>query len=106
MAKHMLKESVEKIIKEQKGKQTTFGEPFYYPVDITLTNGNILLRAFRILSFKDTKIQGITWKEEYSAPREQREEVYSYFELDEIATLNCFDLGIEYDWELTNHKDI
>ncbi len=93
----MIKEIVEKIVAEQKDKETTFSEQLYYPVDICLINGNILLRAFRIIGFEGNKIKGITWKEEYSAPRENRKEVYSYFYLEEIATLYCFDLGLEYD---------
>ena len=96
-----MKQIVEKIIKEQKDKKTTFGEPMYFPVDITLVNGNILLRAFRIIDFKEDKIKGITWKEEYCAPREDRKEVYSYFRLGEIAGLSCFDLGIEYEKQLS-----
>ena len=92
-----MKQFVEKIVEEQKNKQSTFGEPLYCPVDLTLVNGNILLRAFRIIDIEGSKIKGITWKEEYCAPREARKEVYSYFELDEIAALSCFDLGIEYE---------
>ena len=95
-----MREIVEKIIEEQKDRKSTFGEQQYYPVDITLVNGNILLRAFRIIEFEENKIKGITWKEEYSAPREQREEVYCYFDLEEIASLNCFDLRIQYERQL------
>ncbi len=95
----MLRKLIDKIIEEQKGKKTTFGEQLYYPVDINLTNGNILLRAFRVISFENNKIKGITWKEQYSAPRENRKEVYSFFEPDEIASMYCADLGIEYEKE-------
>ncbi len=95
----MLKEQIEKIVKEQHNRVTIFTGKLYYPVDISLTNGNILLRAFRILNLEDTKITGITWKEEYSAPRESRDPVYSYFDLEEIATLQCEDLGIRYERE-------
>ena len=84
-----MKEFVEKIVNEQKDKVSTFGKPLYYPVDLTLVNGNILLRAFRIIDIDGSKIKGITWKEEYCAPRESRKEVYSYFDLDEIAGLSC-----------------
>jgi hypothetical protein len=95
----MLRGLIEKIVSEQQGRKTTFGEQLYYPVDIQLTNGNILLRAFRILSFENDKIKGITWKEQYSAPRENRKEVYSFFALEEIASLSCYELGIEYEKE-------
>ncbi|HVD96622.1 MAG TPA: hypothetical protein VNB90_00365 [Cytophagaceae bacterium] len=100
----MLKELVEKIIKEQHNKVAIFSGKLYYPVDISLINGNILLRSFRILDLDKNKITGITWKEEYSAPRESREPVYSYFDLDEIATLTCEDLNIEYAREKETSK--
>lgn len=101
----MLKEIIERIIKEQEQNQDTIlvGHLFY-PVDLCLVNGNILLRKFRIISFKGTTIKGITWKEEYSAPRENREEVFSFFELDEIASLECFDLLIYYDRAMLLNK--
>jgi len=94
----MLKDLVKKIIQEQKQNQNTIlvGE-LYYPVDLNLVNGNILLRAFRIISLEGNTIKGITWKEEYSAPREKREQVFSYFDLEEIATLTCLDLSIDYE---------
>ena len=92
----MLREQIEWIIKEQHNKVTVIMGKQYYPVDIVLTNGNILLRAFRIIDLEGNKLTGITWKEEYSAPRERREPVYSYFDLDEIANLRCEELGIEF----------
>lgn len=92
----MLKEQIERIIKEQHNKATVIMGQQYYPVDIILSNGNILLRAFRIIELEGDKITGITWKEEYSAPRERRDPVYSYFDLDEIANLRCEELGIEF----------
>ena len=92
----MLREQIETIIKEQHNKVTTIMGKQYFPVDIILANGNILLRAFRIIDLAGDKITGITWKEEYSAPRERREPVYSYFDLDEIASLRCEDLEVEF----------
>ncbi len=94
----MLREIIDRIIKEQEQNQDTIlvGH-LYYPVDISLVNGNILLRNFRILSQEDGKIKGITWKEQYSAPRENRDEVFSYFLFDEIASLSCLDLSINYE---------
>ena len=101
----MLKELIKRIIHEQKQNQNTIlvGE-LYYPVDINLVNGNILLRAFRIISLEGDTIKGITWKEEYSAPRENREQVFSYFDLEEIAALTCLDLSIEYERKVAVSK--
>ena len=101
----MLKDIVERIIKEQEQNQDTIlvGH-LYYPVDISLANGNILLRKYRIISIENNKIKGITWKEEYSAPRENREQVFSYFDFDEIASLECFDLSIIYEKPLTINR--
>jgi hypothetical protein len=98
----MLKKNIEKIIREQNKNQSTIlvGQ-LYYPVDISLVNGNILLRAFRVISLEGDRIKGVTWKEEYSAPRENRELVFSYFHLEEIATLVCVDLEIRYEKEIS-----
>jgi hypothetical protein len=92
----MLRELVEKIVEEQKHKTKDGTNSLNYPVDICLINGNIILRAFRIVSIEGNTMKGITWKEEYSAPRENRSPVFSYFEMDEIASLHCFELDIEY----------
>ncbi len=97
----MLREFIESIVEEQQNKSTIQIGQLYYPVDISLTNGNILLRSFRIISIEDGKIKGITWKEQYSAPRENREPVYSYFEFDDIARLTCLDLDINYKSEVS-----
>lgn len=94
----MLREQIERIVREQHNKVTVMGQQ-YFPVDLILTNGNILLRAFRILDLEGDKIIGITWKEEYSAPRERRNPVYSYFNLEDIASLRCEELGIDYAQE-------
>jgi hypothetical protein len=93
----MLRAFIERIVEEQQSKSTIQIGQLYYPVDISLANGNILLRSFRIISIEGENIKGITWKEQYSAPRENREPVYSYFTCEEIARLNCFDLGINYE---------
>lgn len=100
----MLKSLVERIVKMQQDKVAILTGQKYYPVDIRLTNGNIVLRSFRIVALEKEKIKGITWKEEYSAPREQREIVYSYFDLDEIASLICEELEIVYEKEITNRS--
>jgi hypothetical protein len=92
----MLREFIERIVEEQQHKSTIKIGQLYYPVDIFLANGNILLRSFRIINIEGEKIKGITWKEQYSAPRESREPVYSYFECNEIDRLSCFDLEIDY----------
>ena len=97
----MLRQFIESIIEEQQDKSTIQIGQLYYPVDISLANGNILLRSFRIISIEEEKIKGITWKEQYSAPRENREPVYSYFECDEIVRLSCLDLGINYKKEVS-----
>jgi hypothetical protein len=95
----MLREFIERIVEEQQNKSTIQIGQLYYPVDISLANGNIMLRSFRIIGIEDEKIKGITWKEQYSAPREDREPVYSYFDCDEIDRLTCLDLDINYQKE-------
>ena len=97
----MLREFIERIVEEQQNKSTIQIGQLYYPVDISLANGNILLRSFRIINIEGEKIKGITWKEQYSAPRENREPVYSYFECNEIIRLSCLDLGINYQKEIS-----
>lgn len=59
------------------------------PVDIILTNGNILLKGFRIVEFDDTmgKIKGLTMLEEYSHAREGREPVFCQFALNDIKDI-------------------
>ena len=91
-----LRKILERIIEEQNGRHVFLIGSFTIPVDIWLTNGNILLRSFRIIELKKNRLKGITRFEEYSAPRENRTSRYSYFELDEIETLECFDLDIRY----------
>lgn len=67
-------------------------------VDIVISNGNILLRSFRILELdiKNGKIKGLTRQEEYIAIREQRESIYCTLKLDEIKELSVLELGLEY----------
>ncbi len=49
----ILKELVERIIEEQFSPlEVIFPSQFNCPVDIRLTNGNILLRAFRIIALQ------------------------------------------------------
>jgi hypothetical protein len=87
-----LKRIIERIVEEQNDRHTLLVGSFNIPVDIRLSNGNILLRSFRIIELKKDRIKGITRHEEYSAPRENRRPRYSYFDLDEIEQLECFDL--------------
>lgn len=107
MTKYMLelKRIIERILEEQNDRHTLLVGSFTIPVDIWLSNGNILLRSFRIIELKKNRIKGITRYEEYSAPRENREPKYSYFELDEIEALECFDLDSYYSkGELINKR--
>lgn len=92
----MIEEIITKVIRTQKGKKTLLKGQWYYPVDISMLNGNIMLRAFRIHSIEENKIKGLTWKEEYSAPRESRAPIFCYLAFDEIASLSCHDLELEY----------
>lgn len=60
------------------------------PVDIILTNGNILLKGFHILEFDDRsgKIKGLTMLEEYAHSREGREPVFCQFDLQDIKEIH------------------
>jgi hypothetical protein len=68
------------------------------PVDITIANGNILLRSFHIVSLDLEKnlIKGLTQQEEYSYNREGRKPVYCFLKLEDIKEISCPDLEIEY----------
>ncbi len=100
----MVRKQIERILSEQQHKVTIISGKIYFPVDISLTNGNILLRSFRVMELEGSEIKGLTWQEEYSAPRENREPVYTYFDIDEIAALHCRELDIDYQKVLTNGK--
>jgi hypothetical protein len=68
---------------------------FKIPVDIILTNGNILLKGFRIVEFDDAvgKIKGLTMLEEYSHAREGREPVFCQFALNDIKDIHQSELA-------------
>ncbi len=91
-----LKRIIEIILEEQSDKQALLVGSITIPVDIWLTNGNILLRSFRLIELKENRLKGITRYEEYSAPRENRKPRYSYFDLNDIEALECFDLDLKY----------
>lgn len=68
------------------------------PVDIKISNGNILLRSFHIHDFDPSNniIKGLTSQEEYAHAREGREPVYCFLKVDEIKELICADLDMEF----------
>jgi hypothetical protein len=68
------------------------------PLDIQITNGNILLRSFRLyeVDWNTGIIKGLTFQEEYAHARENREPVFCYLRLDEIKELSAPELGLEY----------
>jgi hypothetical protein len=76
------------------------------PVDIKISNGNILLRAFHIYDFDPNTniVKGLTSQEEYAYAREEREPVYCFLKADEIKELICADLDLEFSTELSFAK--
>jgi hypothetical protein len=70
-------------------------------VDITIANGNILLRSFHLVSLdrENNVIKGLTQQEEYSYSREGRKPVYCFLKLEDIKRFSCVDLGLEYSTE-------
>ncbi|HEY8399984.1 MAG TPA: hypothetical protein VIK89_01910 [Cytophagaceae bacterium] len=66
------------------------------PVDLTLKNGNILLRSFKIREFdaENEVLTGITLQEEYVHVREGREPVLCSFKLSELKDLEVADWRI------------
>jgi hypothetical protein len=83
---------IETVLKEQSNHFKPIA------VDITMSNGNILLRSFHIydLDLRLELIKGLTQQEEYAHSREGREPVYCYLKLEEIKGFACPDLGLEY----------
>lgn len=83
---------IESILKEQ----DNLFRPI--PVDVTISNGNILLRSFYIydLDPENKLIQGLTQQEKYAHTREGRDPVYCFLKLDEVKVLTCPDLDLEY----------
>ena len=63
----------------------------HIPVDLTLCNGNITLKAFRIYTFDEAHqtLKGMTLNEEYSYLREDREPVFAVFSLSDIKTIEA-----------------
>jgi hypothetical protein len=86
---------VERIIREQQKKKSLLPGIFYFPVELWLSNGNIMLKCFHVVALEQGIIKGITKTEDYSAPRENRAPVYCFFSPEEIAGLRCQELGIE-----------
>ncbi len=85
-----------KIIDLILAEQGNFFRPIL--VDIKITNGNILLRSFHIyeLDKKNSCIKGLTLQEGYVHPREERDPIFSYFNLNEIKELYCAALNIHF----------
>ncbi|ABG61046.1 hypothetical protein [Cytophaga hutchinsonii] len=71
------------IVKKQETKM------HHIALDITLLNGNILLKSFRLFEFDihSNELKGMTMQEEYSYIREEREPVYAHFNLEEVKEL-------------------
>lgn len=71
------------IIEKQKIKK------HHIALDITLFNGNIRLVSFRLYELIEAlgQIKGMTMIEEYKYIREEREPVFAYFNVSEIADL-------------------
>lgn len=86
---------ISKILNYQSKPQLLPGS-ILIPVTIILKNGNIVLKDFKILAVKGNTITGITKQEEYFAPREDREPVYSYFKLDEIKAVEWSGVELVY----------
>jgi len=96
----MITDYINIILKEQHKKHR------HVLVDIILLNGNISLRYFRIhLYDKKTKvIKGMTWQEEYSFLREDRDPVYCNLHVSEIKSLKCEEVKIDYQIEEVNKR--
>lgn len=64
------------------------------PVGIVLKNGNLQVKAFKIMSFDSSKemLEGLTRLEIYSSMREKREPVICRFRLSEIKDIICEEL--------------
>ncbi|MCS6822934.1 MAG: hypothetical protein NZ529_01470 [Cytophagaceae bacterium] len=92
----MLEHYVQLIVELQNKQPAILPARKFIPVDITLFNGNITLKSFVIINISGRRITGLTQQEQYTAPRENREPVYSSFGLDEIKCLYCAELDIDY----------
>ena len=78
-----IKSKLSEIVKKQKNKR------HHIALDITLFNGNIRLVSFRLyeLDEKLSQVKGMTMIEEYKYIKEEREPVFAYFNVSEIADL-------------------
>jgi hypothetical protein len=96
----MIEEFINTILKHQHKKHR------HVLVDIVLINGNITLRYFRIYHFdKKTKtIKGMTWQEEYTFLREDRDPVYCILDLKEIKSLRCDEINIDFSIQEVNKR--
>lgn len=77
------------LIKEVLSDQKEEGR--LIPLDLTLKNGNLLVRGFQVLDLDEKKreIKGITKLESYTSSREKREPVYCFLKLSEIKDVTC-----------------
>lgn len=97
LLKIMLKEILQHILDEQHLKKAIIPSFRYIPTDIILKNGNITLRGFRLHQLKDNNtLIGLTWQEEYAAPRESRAPELCTLPLNEIKRVICEELEIDY----------
>lgn len=92
VVEEILEEHIHHVLKKQKSRKR------HIPVDLVMVNGNILLREFRLYDYdkKQKQLKGLTHREEYSHPREDREPVYCILHLSEVRNLYCPELGIDY----------
>lgn len=83
MTQSEIKTKLIDIIKKQETKM------HHIALDITLINGNILLKSFRLFEFdrQSGTLKGMTMQEEYAYIREEREPVYAHFNLAEVKQL-------------------
>ena len=88
-------ELIEVLLKEQNNRFQKI------ETDIKITNGNILLRSFRIyeMDWQSGVLKGLTYQEEYAHARENREPVYCFLNLNEIKEFSAPELGLEFTTE-------
>lgn len=86
---------IETVLKEQNNRFQKIA------TDIKITNGNILLRAFRIydIDWNEGILKGLTFQEEYAHARENRDPVFCFLKLNEIKEFIVPELGLEYSTE-------
>jgi hypothetical protein len=88
-----LTKMIELIIKEQHRRF-----PSIIPVDVKISNGNIILRSFHIHRHDEFNkvIEGITFQEEYIHTREERAPIYCTLKLSDIKELYCEELDFHF----------